>query len=618
MTAISILVKVTFMLALALAAVHAARRSRAAVRHVVLASVFGALFALPLAAIVTPTIRVPVMMPAPAQTVVLSLDEFEGRATPPINVGASPAATSGVTWRRPAAALTGLWSIGALLFVLPVIVGLWQVRSLRRTGTPWPDGLSIVQRLAGDAAVQRPLSVLLHDAVSGPMTCGAFRPAIVLPADAPRWPIEDLHRAIVHELEHVRRVDWLTHCVARVVCAAYWFHPLVWIAWHRLVLEAERACDDAVLHRGEAADYADQLVGLAERLSEVRHQPLLAMANRTDLAARVRAVLDRHQARGPAGALAIRIAAGLAALAVTAMSPLRIAAAEPFQPSDGARFAVVSVKPCENEPPTPPGQRSSQGGFPTVSPGRFTIECGTVERLISHAYVLNGEPLSNQQARIGNMDWLKNAPSWVRTEKFTIEAKADGTPDRAVLLGPMLRALLEDRFKLRLHRESDEQPIYLMTLVKGGLKIQPIGEDGCTPLEAAERSPDRMRLLTDTDKPVCGNMNMTRSDGQRRWVIGGTTMPNFSGTLSAFLDHHVVDRTGVEGKFNVRLVFMADEHVPGPDRRAGAPPPPPPGDGPNIFAALEQQLGLKLEQTRGPHGFLVIDHVERPSPNGGQ
>src|SRR6185295_17641586 len=103
----------------------------------------------------------------------------------------------------------------------------------------------------------------------------------------------DLTRAIAHELEHIRRADWLTQFVARVVCAAYWFHPLMWIVRRQLVLEAERASDDAVLRYTEASEYADQLVDLARRLS-VGHQPLLAMANRNDLSARVHAVLDRR------------------------------------------------------------------------------------------------------------------------------------------------------------------------------------------------------------------------------------------------------------------------------------------------------------------------------------
>jgi beta-lactamase regulating signal transducer with metallopeptidase domain len=133
------------------------------------------------------------------------------------------------------------------------------------------------------------------------MTCGVLNPAIVLPSNAEKWELEDLNRALIHELEHVRRLDRVSQCLARSVSAVYWFHPLVWIAWRRLTLEAERSCDDAVLGRSEPTAYADQLVRLAQRLSTAAKPPLLAMANRADLAARVGAILDGRSGVGGLG-----------------------------------------------------------------------------------------------------------------------------------------------------------------------------------------------------------------------------------------------------------------------------------------------------------------------------
>jgi uncharacterized protein (TIGR03435 family) len=127
-------------------------------------------------------------------------------------------------------------------------------------------------------------------------------------------------------------------------------------------------------------------------------------------------------------------------------------------------------------------------------------------------------------------------------------------------------------------------------------------------------------------KPVCGNMSMLGTRSKRNWIIGGTTLENFAGTLSSFMDRHVIDNTGISGRFNIRLEFGPDEHVPGPDKRERAGPPIAPAEQPEpepepaapiMFIALEKQLGLKLESTKGPHGFLVIDHIERPSPNSG-
>jgi len=172
------------------------------------------------------------------------------------------------------------------------------------------------------------------------MTCGVLHPAIVLPQDAQHWEEAELARAIVHELEHVRRLDWVSLCLARAVCAVYWFHPLVWIAWRKLALEAERSCDDAVLGRSEATAYADQLVGLARQLSATSKSPILAMANRADLAKRVGAVLDGRQQRGRAGRRSVALACVVAALLVLGLSPLKVVAA-PQDAAPGAGAASI-------------------------------------------------------------------------------------------------------------------------------------------------------------------------------------------------------------------------------------------------------------------------------------
>jgi beta-lactamase regulating signal transducer with metallopeptidase domain len=91
--------------------------------------------------------------------------------------------------------------------------------------------------IVGEFRTPRRIELILHENLSGPMTFGFIRPAIVFPPDAPTWSRDDLRRAITHELEHVRRGDWVVFCMARSVCALYWFHPLVWMAWRQLRLE---------------------------------------------------------------------------------------------------------------------------------------------------------------------------------------------------------------------------------------------------------------------------------------------------------------------------------------------------------------------------------------------
>jgi hypothetical protein len=113
---------------------------------------------------------------------------------------------------------------------------------------------------------------------------------------------------------------------SRAVCALYWLHPLVWIAWRRLSLEAERACDDAVLREADGIGYADQLVALARRVGAGAPQPLLSMAGRSDLAMRVRALLDPRQARGRLGSSVPVPVIAAAALFVLVVAPLNAVA----------------------------------------------------------------------------------------------------------------------------------------------------------------------------------------------------------------------------------------------------------------------------------------------------
>lgn len=137
--------------------------------------------------------------------------------------------------------------------------------------------------------------------------------------------------------------------VARTVAAMYWFHPLVWTAWRRLCLEAERSCDDAVLISEERTDYAEQLVTLAQRMSSTPAQPMLGMANRSDLSTRVTAVLDDRLRRGRAGFAFAAGTVAAAALVVLTVAPVRaIARAEPA--------SVVTAE----EQPRVPGLRKSR------------------------------------------------------------------------------------------------------------------------------------------------------------------------------------------------------------------------------------------------------------------
>jgi ankyrin repeat protein/beta-lactamase regulating signal transducer with metallopeptidase domain len=344
---LDILMKVTMVLLLGLIATRLAARARASVRHLLLASTLGALIALPLAAALTPDLVVAIQLrqatdPGAAPTDAAAFARAQAPARPEglvssaaTSLGRARGAWQASTGMSVPSALRLLWAAGAVLLLAFLANALRQVRAVRRSGIPWLAGQTAAEALARESGISRPLTIILHEDVPAPVTCGWSRPTIVLPMDARDWSESDLRRAFVHELEHVRRGDWPMQLTARAICAGYWFHPLVWVAWRWLCLESERACDDAVVDRADQADYAEQLVTLAERLARSQARPVLSMANRSDLSVRVRAVLDRTQLRGRAGASLVAATVAAASVFVLALAPVRVEAV-PDQRADSA------------------------------------------------------------------------------------------------------------------------------------------------------------------------------------------------------------------------------------------------------------------------------------------
>ena len=358
MTELLLVVKATVVLVLGLVAATAARRARASVRHAILASTFAALLALPVATVMLPGIAITIPADrAPAQLV--------EPAVPPVSPPPTTGAVAGVARdpMGPRASLTAwtivvvVWGLGAALVLVSLTVALINLRRLRRHGLPWMEGRSLVASLATRAGVRQPVEVLVHERVTAPLTCGLVRPAIVIPAQAREWTEVALRRALVHELEHVRRRDWSTHLTARIVCAVYWFHPLVWIAYRQLQLDAERACDDAVVGRDESTQYAEQPVSLARTMAAGSEYPALAMASRSDLSARVSALLDAHQSRGRAGLARLGVIAVAAAGILLALAPTRMVAA--------------------TTPPSPIGESNEQGRSRVAWMDRTLVEAAS-------------------------------------------------------------------------------------------------------------------------------------------------------------------------------------------------------------------------------------------------
>jgi uncharacterized protein (TIGR03435 family) len=186
------------------------------------------------------------------------------------------------------------------------------------------------------------------------------------------------------------------------------------------------------------------------------------------------------------------------------------------------------------------------------------------------------------------------------------------------MMGAMLRTLLEDRFKVQVHRESRDKSVYLLTVAKDRPGLQPSREGSCTP-------PDVNNLQNTVPHPGardCG-AGGGRSGPGGVWVEDwhGVTMDEFAGRmLSGLLDRPVIDKTGLSGRFDVHLEFAREQRIAGPARLNGvdtplaaATPAEPPG--PSIFTALQNQLGLNLSPARNPMDVIVVDRAERPSGN---
>ena len=215
-------------------------------------------------------------------------------------------------------------------------------------------------------------------------------------------------------------------------------------------------------------------------------------------------------------------------------------------------------------------------------------------------------------------------PDWVRTERYDIVAKTDNHEATKDEMRLMMRSLLTERFKLAVHREIQQVPVYALVLAKPGtlgpkLVAHPASEPcDSTPPKPAENAKAPPALTTAGGFPLmCGGiMGLPRSaPGVIALGARNVAMALIAGTLSGVgnLGRPVIDQTGLTGKVDFLLEF-APERRPGPEDGANAAAPPDTA-GPGFEEALKQQLGLKLESQKGPVEVWVVDHVEHATEN---
>lgn len=354
------ILKATLLLASAGLASVALRRQSAAARHLVWTLALLSAMVLPALSIALPRWQVPLVTlqsasVAPVATGTTSFarvapalraSRTQADATPAQATAASVATRFVLPRISIGAALLLIWAFGAVLVLGRLAIGLAAVQWMsRRTGrvtdAPW---LPLARELAGELGVSPRILFLRSPCASMPMAWGVIRPSVVMPADADTWPAERLRIVLLHELAHVKRRDCLTHMLAQVTCALYWFNPLAWMAARHVRTERERACDDLVLAAGtRGAEYANQLLEIARGMRAGRFPGVLAgaslaMAHRSQLEGRLMAILDPTVARSGLSRLRTAGATVVFACAVMPLASMQpwAYAAEPKATADAA------------------------------------------------------------------------------------------------------------------------------------------------------------------------------------------------------------------------------------------------------------------------------------------
>ena len=239
------------------------------------------------------------------------------------------------------------------------------------------------------------------------------------------------------------------------------------------------------------------------------------------------------------------------------------------------RFEVVSLKPSDPnpQPNSISGLRPSQGGQ------RYEAWNCTIRLMIQAAYRVK-------------VDQVAGGPSWLDTDRFDMEAKAE-KPSSGDELHVMLMNLLVDRLQLKFHREQREMSRYALIVDKGGPKL--------TPHEASNGGDPWIDQTTERFLQV-------------KFKATFCPMDYLAFRLAQLLDRPVVDVTGLKGGYDFNLEFTRDL-PPGIPETARVNGDPIDTSGPTVFAAIKQQLGLELKPDKGPVEVIVIDHAEKPAGN---
>jgi uncharacterized protein (TIGR03435 family) len=530
-----------------------------------------------------------------------------------------------------------------------ILYAVWAAGTLLVAGRRWIEWRSIRRavRAAAPLDLALPIRAVCSREFAEPGLFGIFRPVLLLPEGIrEQLSVAQFDAMIAHELAHLRRRDNLATALHMAVEAAFWFHPLVWWIGGRLLEERERACDEEVLRSGSTAEeYAEGILRMCELY--VASPRIVSGITGSNLKRRIEQIVSGSAAVGLSAAKKSALAAaGAAAVLAPLLAGMWNAPAIQAQSDRPAvKFEVESVKPCQSAGDDGAGRGGKKGvgggRLMRWAPDRLHWECGSVANMIRDAYLAypEGKPWRHHtreepsaSSRGGEnrgclgcgqgvppyseryfRDPIKGAPAWTESDRYTIDAKAESPSTPEMMRGPMMQALLEKRFQLKLHREGREVPVYELSVAAGGAKLTPSTEGSCEIFDPTTQ-PDRFKPGAPMHR-MCGSVLSPASNPGTDFP--GTSLAGLCRYFSMMFDRDVVDKTGITGLYEI--------HVDAKQAMISEPRPPD-DDGPHPavtdrgltakrFQAALPKIGLKLTAAKGTAAFLVIDHVERPTPN---
>ena len=276
---------------------------------------------------------------------------------------------------------------------------------------------------------------------------------------------------------------------------------------------------------------------------------------------------------------------------------------------------LLAQSPTQSAPPQSAAPRPPAFEVASVKANRSGDLFIRIDRPASDRFTATNVPLRDLIRFAYDVQDVRliGGPDWIRSERFDIVAKADQPLPTWSPAGPpiplllMVRSLLADRFGLVVHQETRELPAYALVVARDDRKFGP------------EITASKLDCDSQATNPSAPGGPPAQACGMRiapgRMEIGGVPMSQFAMVLSNFVQRVVLDRTQLPGNFDFRLSWTPERLPQGPPPPGAPPLPPVDPNGPSLFAALQEQLGLKLESMRAPLEVLVIDRVERPTPD---